>query len=146
NATLAAVGESLERADLVVTVGGVSAGDRDFFPQAFEEHGVETILKGAAIQPGRPIFVGRSRKPQTNATRRAVIVGLPGNPVSSLACACLFVWPINCAMLGVRDDLHWREIELAQPVRPNAKRQAFRPAIVEGNRATVPAWAGSGDL
>lgn len=137
--TLASVGESLRRADLLITVGGVSAGDRDHFPAAFDEHGVDRKLHGAAIQPGRPIFVGA--KPQA-----ALVVGLPGNPVSALACACLFAWPIVRAMLGRTSDLPWRAVQLAKPITPNPKRRQFRPAVVTGDRATVPQWAGSGDL
>jgi molybdopterin molybdotransferase len=131
---------ALAAADLVVTVGGVSAGERDCFPEAFREHGIEIALRGAAIQPGRPVIVGR-------APGGAIIVGLPGNPVSVLACACLFVWPIVRVMLGLDAALPWRVVELAERVTPNARRRAFRPAILEDHdRARVPAWAGSGDL
>ena len=87
DATAAAVAEALAEADLLVTIGGISAGARDFFPGTFAGHGVRLELHGAAIQPGRPVLVGQ-------APGGAVVVGLPGNPVSVLACACLFAWPI----------------------------------------------------
>lgn len=131
---------ALAAADLVVTVGGVSAGERDCFPGAFRDQGIDLALRGAAIQPGRPVVVGRAPAGQ-------VVVGLPGNPVSVLACACLFVWPIVRAMLGLDPELPWRTVELVEPVRPNPKRRAFRPAVLAGpDRVRVPAWAGSGDL
>ncbi len=138
--TVDAVGEALAGSDLVITVGGISAGERDHFPAAFDAHGVTETLHRAAIQPGKPIFVGRAAQGQ-------VLVGLPGNPVSALVCACLFVWPIVRAQLGLDPALPWRPVVLADPVNPNPRRRAFRPAtLCDGNRARVPAWAGSGDL
>ncbi len=139
-ATLAAVREALKASDLLVTVGGISAGERDCFASAFEKNGVKIALQGAAIQPGRPIVVGR-------AASGCTVLGLPGNPVSVLACACLFGWPIVRRLLGLDASLPWREVELAEPVKPNPKRRAFRPAILlDDGRARVPEWAGSGDL
>jgi molybdopterin molybdotransferase len=140
--TMSAVGRALHDSDLVITVGGVSAGDRDHFPAAFEACCVEPSLRSASIQPGRPIWVGRA-----TGAGGAIVVGLPGNPVSALACACLFIWPIVQALLGLPADLPWRGVELAAAVRPNAARRAFRPAIVQPDgRIIVPSWAGSGDL
>jgi len=138
--TIEAVRRAIETGDLVITIGGVSAGERDHFPEAFDAGGVQRFLVGASIQPGRPIVVGRT-------AGNVIIVALPGNPVSALACACLFIWPIVRAMLGLPSQLPWREIELAEAVKPNAHRRAFRPAILRNDgRAVVPKWAGSGDL
>ena len=48
---------------------------------------------------------------------------------------------------AISDDGRWMDVELAASVKPNPRRQAFRPAILdETGRATVPHWAGSGDL
>lgn len=139
--TRRAVGEALAGADLLITVGGVSAGDRDHFPAAFDEHRVNRILHGASIQPGKPIFIGR-------APTGCLVVGLPGNPVSALACATLFIWPIVRAMLRLHATLPWREVTLGDPVKPNANRRAFRPCVLHEDEqtVTVPRWAGSGDL
>ena len=138
--TIAGVGQALAEADLVVTVGGVSAGARDHFPAAFEAHGLDRRLIGAAIQPGKPINVARHGD-------GAWVVALPGNPVSALACTCLFVWPLVHRLLGATAPLPWRALTLAEPVRPNPRRQAFRPARrTADDQLVVPAWAGSGDL
>ena len=125
--------------DMLITVGGISAGERDHFRTAFEEHHVAPIVTRALLQPGGPIYVGRH-------PNGCMLIGLPGNPVSVLACACLFVWPVLQRMLGLDGQLPWRTVELAAPVKPNATRQAYRPANLEAGRAVVPAWAGSGDL
>lgn len=139
-ATAQVAARAIAHADLVITIGGVSAGDRDHFPVAFAQLNVKTLLQGASIQPGRPIYVGR-------APSGTMIVGLPGNPVSALACSCLFVWPIIRVMLGMSAELEWREVELDASVKPNPARRAFRPAtLITAYRALVPSWAGSGDL
>ncbi len=143
-ASIEAVGAALDEADLLITVGGISAGERDYVPAALDAGGVTLSVHGAAIQPGRPVMVGRT-------AGGTVTLGLPGNPVSALACTCLFGWPIVRALLGIDPSLPWRWVELAEGVKPNPRRRAFRPAtIVEalsrGEHVRVPAWAGSGDL
>ena len=77
------------------------------------------------------------------------VLGLPGNPVSVLVTAHLFVWPLLRALAGDPSPLPWRRVWLAEPVRPNPKRAAFRPARLVGDardQAAVLAWRGSGDL
>jgi molybdopterin molybdotransferase len=138
-ATINAVRSAMAQSDLLITIGGVSAGDRDHFPAAFDACGIRPVLRGASIQPGRPIQIASNQKP--------VVVALPGNPVSALACACLFIWPIVRAMLGINTTLPWRTVTLAEPVKPNPHRRAFRPAILKSaNEIVIPSWAGSGDL
>ena len=142
--SIEAVAAALDHADLLITVGGISAGDRDHFPAGLAAGGVTLSVHGAAIQPGRPVMVGRT-------AGGTVTLGLPGNPVSALACTCLFGWPIIHRLLGIDTALPWRWVELAEPVKPNPRRRAFRPAILvaaesNGERIRVPAWAGSGDL
>lgn len=140
-ATLDAVRAALADADVLVTVGGVSAGERDFFPGAFGTLGVEIELEGAAIQPGRPIVVGR------DPVGGCVVVALPGNPVSALVCAHLFLWPILRSLAGQSAGLPWKNVSLAAPIAPNPQRHLFRPVSLDASdRATAPAWAGSGDL
>lgn len=145
DATIRAVGHAMLAADLIITVGGVSAGERDHFPVAFDEHRIERAVHGAMIQPGRPIFVGRANSADSNFS--PTVIALPGNPVSALACACLFAWPIVRLMLGLDPALPWRHVKLREPIKPNSQRRAFRPAILNADgTATVPNWSGSGDL
>ncbi len=133
------IAESLDgRADLVVTVGGISAGKRDFFPEALSKSGVELAVKGAKIQPGKPVIVGKHAS--------AVVVGLPGNPVSALSCCCIFGWPIVRALFGMSTQLPWQIAPLAQDVKPNPNRRSFRPCILVDGKITLPSWQGSGDL
>ena len=89
---------ALERAlgaDVVVSSGGVSVGPHDLVRGVAAELGVEEVFWGVAVRPGKPISF---------ATRGATLVfGLPGNPVSSLVGAVLFVLPALRALQGVPD-------------------------------------------
>lgn len=71
----AAVADALEKADLVITIGGVSMGEKDYLPQVFQECCVEKLFHKIALQPGKPVWAG--------ATEKQIVLGLPGNPVSS---------------------------------------------------------------
>jgi len=143
-ATRAAAEEALSKSDLVVTVGGVSAGRRDYLPGVWGELGLETLIKGVAIQPGKPVLVA-----QPNSDREKLVIGLPGNPVSVLATAHLFVWPVVRALQGLPPALPWRRVTLSQEVRPSPRREAFRPARLTGetlDQVEMIRWQGSGDL
>ncbi|MBC8201125.1 MAG: molybdopterin molybdotransferase MoeA [Planctomycetes bacterium] len=138
-ATEAAIAKSLDgHCDLVVTIGGVSAGKRDFFPATFANSGIELAVKGANIQPGKPVIVGK----HTNA----VVLGLPGNPVSALVCCCVFGWPIVRKLQGISPELPWQNAPLATNVQPNPNRRCFRPCQLVDGTVAVPTWQGSGDL
>ena len=133
------IAESLDgSADLVVTIGGISAGKRDFFPAAFANSGVDLVVKGASVQPGRPVIVG--------SCDQTVVLGLPGNPVSALVCSTIFGWPIVKQMQGINPELPWQPAPLGNAVKPNPKRLAFRPCLMVDGEVTVPPWQGSGDL
>ena len=139
DATNQAISEVLDgRCDIVVTIGGISAGKRDFFPAAFVKSRVNFVVKGAEIQPGKPVIVGEHEN--------AVVLGLPGNPVSALACSCVFGWPIVRRFQGVTAALPWQEAPLANDVKPNPHRLCFRPCQLVNGKVTIPAWQGSGDL
>ena len=148
-AVIEACRAAAERADLVVTAGGVSVGERDLFPGAWRGLGFDTRLHGVAMQPGKPVLSVRGRVPAPEGERPVHVLGLPGNPVSVLVTAHLFVWPLLRTLGGDPAPLPWRRVRLAELVRPNPKRAAFRPARLVGDardQAAVLAWRGSGDL
>jgi len=144
DATMAAAREAIGKSDLVITVGGISVGRRDYLPGTWKELGLNTIVQGVAIQPGKPVLVAQ---PQGGSGK--LVIGLPGNPVSVLATAHLFVWPVIRAMSNLSPALPWRRITLSNSVAPKAQREVFRLARLIGetrDRAEVVAWQGSGDL
>jgi molybdopterin molybdotransferase len=70
-----------------------------------------------AMRPGKPLIFGRlSDTP---------LIGMPGNPVSAMVCAILFVAPVIAAMLGVPYDPPVRTARLASPLKANGKRQDY---------------------
>jgi molybdopterin molybdotransferase len=71
--------------DLLVTTGGASVGEHDLVREALATDGLELDFWQIAMRPGKPLMVGRYRG--------TPMVGLPGNPVSTLVCALLFLRP-----------------------------------------------------
>ncbi|CAN5186753.1 molybdopterin molybdotransferase MoeA [soil metagenome] len=92
DAIRSAMSEALESADVVVTSGGVSMGEKDLVKEMVLELGVEQRFWGIKLKPGKPVFYG---------TREDVrFFGLPGNPVSAMVCFELFVRPAISKMMG----------------------------------------------
>lgn len=148
--TLAAAREALASSHLVVTTGGVSVGRRDWLPWAWKQLGLRTLIHGAAIKPGKPIFIATPSTDQSPDNK--LVIGLPGNPVSALMCAHLFVRPLLDKMQiggesapGSRTS--WRWVKLANEARSTAKRELFRAArFVDDGVVQLIDWRGSGDL
>ena len=90
-----AVNEALETADVVVTSGGVSVGEKDLVKATMLELGVEQVFWGVKFKPGKPLFFG--------VRGGASVFGLPGNPVSAMVCFELFVRPALVRMMGRED-------------------------------------------
>jgi molybdopterin molybdotransferase len=91
----AAVKDALENADVLVTSGGVSVGEKDLVKGIMLELGVEQVFWGIKLKPGKPVFYGRRDD--------ARFFGLPGNPVSAMVCFELFVRPALMRMMGRED-------------------------------------------
>jgi molybdopterin molybdotransferase len=89
--------EAAVGADLLVTSGGASVGDHDLVQAVLGEAGMQVDFWKIAMRPGKPLMFGR-----IGAT---AVLGVPGNPVSSLVCATMFLRPAIDAMLA-------REIEV----------------------------------
>jgi molybdopterin molybdotransferase len=84
-ATEAAIAGALDGADVLVVSGGVSVGPHDHVRPAFAACGVEEVFWRVDIRPGKPIWFGR------RGTQ--LVFGLPGNPLSSIVCFCMFIAP-----------------------------------------------------
>ena len=84
-------------ADILVTSGGASVGDHDLVRPALTAAGGAIDFWRIAMRPGKPMMAGRLGE--------AVVLGLPGNPVSAFVTATLFLKPLIAAMAGARDPL-----------------------------------------
>jgi molybdopterin molybdotransferase len=98
-----AVREALETADVVVTSGGVSVGEKDLVKGTMLELGVEQVFWGVRFKPGKPLFFGMKDDVR--------LFGLPGNPVSAMVCFELFVRPALMKMMG-RGDTRRPHVEV----------------------------------
>jgi molybdopterin molybdotransferase len=79
-------------ADILVTLGGASVGEHDLVQKALNRQGMDLGFWRVALRPGKPLMHGRLGS--------TLLLGLPGNPVSSLVCAVLFLVPAIRALLG----------------------------------------------
>lgn len=115
---IAAALRQAESADLVVTTGGASVGDHDLMRPALEDWGADIAFWRVAIKPGKPIMVARRGQ--------QLVIGLPGNPVSSYVTGFLFLLPLLRVLSGAREPLpHERTARLARALRPVGKRTEF---------------------
>ena len=80
-------------ADLLVTTGGASVGDHDLVQSVLGEQGMTLDFWKIAMRPGKPLMFGRIGP--------TPVLGLPGNPVSSLVCAIVYLRPALRVMLGL---------------------------------------------
>jgi len=111
-------------ADLVITIGGASVGDHDLVAKAAAGLGMEQAFWRIAMRPGKPLMAGRlAGKP---------MLGLPGNPVSAIVCAHLFVLPMLRAMLGHPDPAPLpRRAVLSADVGPTGPRTHYMRARLD---------------
>lgn len=93
------LGSHIDRAaaaDILVTIGGASVGDHDLVGPVLARRGLDLSFWKIAMRPGKPLMYGRLDGQH--------VLGLPGNPVSSLVCARLFLVPLVRALLGLEPE------------------------------------------
>jgi molybdopterin molybdotransferase len=139
-----ALAKAAAEADLIVTCGGVSVGDYDLVPQALNDLGGQTLFHNLPIKPGRPVLAARLGE--------AWVVGLPGNPVSSLVGWRLLAQPLGKTLAGDLDALAEppTPVVLTKSVRNDGHRTLLALAQLERvdptPTATVLPWKGSHDV
>lgn len=124
--------------DVVVTTGGVSMGERDLVPATLADLGYRTVFHKVQVQPGKPVLVARRDD-------GALFVGLPGNPVSVLATAHLFLMPALGHFLGGWCPASF-DAPMAAAYEHRGRRHLFLPASFQGGGIVPARWNGSGDL
>ncbi len=111
-------------ADLIVTIGGASVGDHDLVGKVAGDMGLERAFWKIAMRPGKPLMAGR--------IGGSVLLGLPGNPVSSIVCAHLFMLPMLRAMQGLPQAPAPRATaRLAQDLPANGPREHYMRATLD---------------
>lgn len=129
--SLMAALDTARRADFIVTLGGASVGEHDLVAQVFADAGLSLDFWKIAMRPGKPLMAGRIGE--------AVMLGLPGNPVSAMVCGEVFLRPAIDAALGLpARQRRTRLARLAHALAPNGPRQHYmRAAIDAEGRAIV---------
>ncbi len=123
-----------EDADLVITIGGVSVGDRDLVRRLLPDHGFRTHFWRVAVKPGKPLLFGH--------IGTTAMIGLPGNPVSALVTARLFLVPALLRLQGVPAascDPRPLLAQLREGLPANGSRRAYLRGVIrwEDGLATV---------
>lgn len=114
------VKEALD-ADLILTSGGVSVGDKDFTIDAFRELGMEILFSKVDIKPGKPTTFGR--------IDNSFIVNLPGNPLASMVNFEMFVKPIILKLSGTLEFYHKT---ITTKIRENYSFRGGRYSVILG--------------
>ena len=86
------------KVDIVITIGGVSAGKHDYVPKIINKFNSKYYFKNSKIRPGKPILFSK-------ITTKTAFFGLPGNPVSTAACFRFFVLPFMFKSVGYSGDI-----------------------------------------
>ncbi len=127
--------EAIERArssgvDVLVTLGGASVGDHDLVQSTLLSAGMELDFWRIAMRPGKPLMVGKLGAMQ--------VLGLPGNPVSSLVCGLLFLEPL-LRHLGHRlPPRRMASATLLNAIPANDKRQDYVRARLTARDGELP--------
>jgi molybdopterin molybdotransferase len=113
-------------ADVLVVIGGASVGDHDLVRPALARQGLELDFWRIAMRPGKPLMVG-----DLDGMK---VLGLPGNPVSALVCAHVFLRPLIDALLGAVPRSRLARATLSAPMPANDGRQDYIRARLEPER------------
>ncbi|QQR40579.1 molybdopterin molybdotransferase MoeA [Devosia rhizoryzae] len=105
--------------DVLITTGGASVGEHDLVQDVLKDLGVSLDFWRINMRPGKPLMFGMRGK--------TLVFGLPGNPVSALVTAIVFIKPALRAWLGYAEPPHWH-LPLAAPTPPNTARRHFMRA------------------
>ncbi len=124
-ASLLALAAGARGADLLVTLGGASVGDHDLVQKVLGEEGLDLDFWRIAMRPGKPLMFGH--------IGGIPLLGLPGNPVSSLVCGLVFLRPAIHRLLGLATGPASAAMaRLGRALPANDQRQDYLRATLEG--------------
>jgi molybdopterin molybdotransferase len=118
--------------DAIVTLGGASVGDHDLVQKALARRGMALDFWKIAMRPGKPLMFGRMGG--------QFVIGLPGNPVSSLVCGMVFVQPLVRALLGLVEPQRLRmiRVRLGRDLPANDERAEFMRVTLSAGDDGLP--------
>lgn len=116
--------------EVLITTGGASVGEHDLVQEMLKANGVDIDFWRIAMRPGKPLMFGKKG--------RTLVFGLPGNPVSALVTARIFVLPAILAMAGAKAPAPLF-LPLADALPANGPRRHFLRArlVPDAQRGTM---------
>ena len=130
---IARASDQAQGSDILITSGGASVGDHDLVQAGFAERDFTTDFWRIAMRPGKPLMFGRIGE--------LPVLGVPGNPVSALVCAMLFLRPALRKMLGMAGvEPPFERARLTVAMGQNDKREDYGRGRLErgpGGELTV---------
>ncbi len=128
--SLAAAFDLAREADMIVTLGGASVGDHDLVRDVAGDNGLDLDFYKIAMRPGKPLMAG--------LFGGTPMIGLPGNPVSSMVCGHIFLRPALDAILGLpARALPRKTARLAHALGPNGPREHYMRGSVHDGECEV---------
>jgi molybdopterin molybdotransferase len=125
---IAAVADATTGMDLLVTTGGASVGDHDLVIAGLQTRGLIVDFWQIAMRPGKPLLFGRMGA--------VPVLGLPGNPVSAMVCAILFLLPALARLSGLpAAPPPTTSATLGAPVKENDRRADHLRATITWDQA-----------
>lgn len=125
--SLAQVFDLARDCDLTITLGGASVGDHDLVQGTAESQGMDLAFYKVAMRPGKPLMAGM--------LNGQPLIGLPGNPVSSMVCGHIFIRPALDALLGLpANALPRKTAELTKTLPQNGPREHYMRAIAQNGQ------------
>jgi len=126
---IATLAQGARGCDMLVTTGGASVGDHDLVQKALVPGGFALDFWKIAMRPGKPLIWGR--------LGQTAMLGLPGNPVSALVCAVVFLLPAVAVMAGLPAAPTPSESALAgADLAANDQREDYLRCTLDGEVAT----------
>jgi molybdopterin molybdotransferase len=115
----------LRNVDFIISTGGASVGDYDLIRPILEEDGLNLLFHKIKMRPGKPVMFGHFNN--------IPFIGLPGNPVSAIVCAHIFIYPALMRLHGfaINDALNsltYGEAILTSDLEKNAGREHYMRA------------------
>jgi len=127
--------------DILLTIGGVSVGAYDLVQQVLRTVGMQLDFWKIAMRPGKPLMFGRLPADH-HQNKEILVLGLPGNPVSSIVTAHLFLVPMLEKMAGYPLSFTLHEAILTAPLGANGSRRHYIRAHMTqtrgGDRLVTP--------
>jgi molybdopterin molybdotransferase len=111
-----------QKCNCLITLGGASVGEHDLVRSVFTQAGMELDFWQILMRPGKPLMFGMLDNLR--------ILGLPGNPVSSLVCSHLFAAPLVAALGGRQHQVGRQKALLSSNLPPNGVREQYARAVV----------------